>query len=250
VRDSAIAEARKALAMDEKSPEGHLALAMVKYQNFELREAAKSFERVLQLNASHGDALHDYAHLLVETKHADEGIAMMRRAVEVEPLNPHFQYCVGQVFLFARQWDACIQATLKVVEMDSSFDRGYIEWQLGDANLYRGDTSKALEHFKTRRDRLQDWGAGFWYHYFSGNKRIAEQEWEKVKPLAVKTRWFSLVFKRYAWMKDKEQTLTWLERAYDERDPNLPWANTFPEFDFLIGDPRFEALMKKAGFRD
>jgi serine/threonine protein kinase/tetratricopeptide (TPR) repeat protein len=249
-RDSTIAEARIALSMNEKSPEAHLALAMVKYQNFELREAAKGFERVLQLNPSHGEALRWYAHLQVETKHTKEGIAMMRRAIEAEPLNPGYQYSLGQIFLFARQWEASIQATLKVVEMDSSFDRGLIEWQLGDAHLYRGDTSKALEHLKIRRDRLQDWVAGIWYLYFSGNKKAADQEWEKMKPLVAKSRWWSFPFKFYAWKKDKEQTLTWLERAYDERDGGLPTANSFPEFDFLIGDPRFEALMKKAGFRD
>jgi hypothetical protein len=158
---------------------------------------------------------------------------------------------MGQVLLIARQWDACIQATLKVAEMDSSFSQGLIEWQLTSAYLYRGDISKALEHLKIRRDKLQDWGAaGFWYVFFSGNKKIAEQEWEKVKLQAVKAKSFSLLSKKYAWMKDKEQTLTWLERSYDERDSFLFWANTFPEFDFLIGDPRFEALMTKAGFRD
>jgi hypothetical protein len=175
---------------------------------------------------------------------------MMRRAVEVEPLNPHYQYCVGQVFLFARKWDASIQATLKVAEMDSTFDRGMIEWQLGDANLYRGDTSKALEHLKIRRDRLQDWSAAYWYQFFSGNKRMAELEWAKCTPLAQKYRFFALFYRRYAHTKDKEQTLTWLEKAYAERDGGLSWANTFPEFDFLNGDPRFEALMKKAGYRD
>jgi len=250
VRDSAIAEARKALAMDEKSPEAHLALAMVKYQNYEWREAAKSFERVLQLNPSHGDALHDYAHLLTETKHFDEGIAMMRRAVEVEPLNPHFQFCVGQIFLFARQWDACIQATHKVSEMDSSFAYDWVLEQLAWANLSKGDSTKALEHFKMLSSRYQNPFADFMVEFILGNKAKAEKHFVRMKAQNEKLGWFRDINYGYALMRDKDRLLNSLEKSYDVRSGSLILANTLPQFGFLIGDPRFEALMKKAGFRD
>ena len=51
-------------------------------------------------------------------------------------------------------------------------------------------------------------------------------------------------------MKNKEGILNSLDKSYDARSGSLVAANTLPQFDFLIGDPRFEALMKKAGFRD
>jgi hypothetical protein len=49
---------------------------------------------------------------------------------------------------------------------------------------------------------------------------------------------------------DKGETVTWLEKTYELRLSYFQWVNTFPQFDFLIGDPRFEALMRKAGYRD
>jgi eukaryotic-like serine/threonine-protein kinase len=248
VRDSAIAEAWKALAMNERSPEALLALAMVKYQNFELREAEREFEKVLQINPSHGDALHEYAHLLSETKRGDEGIAMIRRAVEVEPLNPHFQFCVGQVFLFARQWDACIQATLKVIEMDSSFANDMVLDQLAWANLFKGDSAKALEYLRTFSDRYKDPFADFRIAYIMGNKERAQQLFAKVKSQNEKKGWYRDINFGYALMKDKEGILVSLNKSYELRSGSMFAAHSLPLFDYLVADPRFEAVMKKSGF--
>jgi hypothetical protein len=51
-------------------------------------------------------------------------------------------------------------------------------------------------------------------------------------------------------LKDKEQTLKWAAQLYADLSYDTPFLNVFHDFDFLRGDPRFEALMKKAGFRD
>ena len=43
----------------------------------------------------------------------------------------------------------------------------------------------------------------------------------------------------YAYAGDKDRCLEWLERAYEVRDPNLPYL-WMPDFDFLRSDPRFQ----------
>jgi hypothetical protein len=47
---------------------------------------------------------------------------------------------------------------------------------------------------------------------------------------------------------DKEQALTWLERAYDEQDPWLFWLKTWPPLDPLRSEPRFQALLCRVTF--
>jgi hypothetical protein len=49
-------------------------------------------------------------------------------------------------------------------------------------------------------------------------------------------------------LDDKEQTLTWLERAYAEKDPYLFWLKVGPSYDPLRSEPRFQALMRKLNF--
>jgi serine/threonine-protein kinase len=41
--------------------------------------------------------------------------------------------------------------------------------------------------------------------------------------------------------------LEWLERAGEERSPQLVFLSVEPVFDGLRGDPRFAALRKKLG---
>ncbi len=42
--------------------------------------------------------------------------------------------------------------------------------------------------------------------------------------------------------------MTWLERAYEERDPLLIAAKTDPRLDSLRSDPRFQDLLRRIGF--
>ncbi len=47
---------------------------------------------------------------------------------------------------------------------------------------------------------------------------------------------------------DTEEAMTWLERAYEERDPFLLVAKTDPLTDPLRSDPRFQDLLRRIGF--
>ncbi len=47
---------------------------------------------------------------------------------------------------------------------------------------------------------------------------------------------------------ETEEALTWLERAYEEREPLLIGAKTDPLLDPLRSDPRFDDLLRRIGF--
>ncbi len=42
--------------------------------------------------------------------------------------------------------------------------------------------------------------------------------------------------------------MTWLERAYEEREPLLLFAKIDRRFDPLRSDPRFDDLLRRIGF--
>jgi tetratricopeptide (TPR) repeat protein len=52
---------------------------------------------------------------------------------------------------------------------------------------------------------------------------------------------------RYAIIGKKEQALNWLEKAFENSDPELPTVNNDPDFDDLRSEPRFQAIIKKMG---
>jgi hypothetical protein len=46
-----------------------------------------------------------------------------------------------------------------------------------------------------------------------------------------------------------ERVFEWLERAYDEGNPDLIELNSEPVFDGVRGDQRFDGLMQRIGWK-
>jgi hypothetical protein len=51
----------------------------------------------------------------------------------------------------------------------------------------------------------------------------------------------------YARVGNKEKSLEWLQKAYEERNGNLTLVNSEPDYRGLHGDPRFADLLKRMG---
>ncbi len=57
------------------------------------------------------------------------------------------------------------------------------------------------------------------------------------------------VASRAAIVKDREQTLRWLERSLQEGDPTLGGIRFFARYDFVRDDPRFQAIVQKTSYQ-
>jgi hypothetical protein len=51
----------------------------------------------------------------------------------------------------------------------------------------------------------------------------------------------------YLYAGDRDRALEWLEKSYEERDPNLPFIGRGPKWDPLRSDPRFQDLLRRIG---
>ena len=49
---------------------------------------------------------------------------------------------------------------------------------------------------------------------------------------------------------DLDGTFAWLDKMYEERSPLLILMNEHPRYDRLRGDPRFQQLLRKIGFKE
>jgi tetratricopeptide (TPR) repeat protein len=49
---------------------------------------------------------------------------------------------------------------------------------------------------------------------------------------------------------DLDGTFAWLDKMYEEHNPELIWMNQQPRYDRLRGDPRWHELMRKIGFTE
>jgi hypothetical protein len=53
---------------------------------------------------------------------------------------------------------------------------------------------------------------------------------------------------RYQDAGDNDRAIDWLEKAYEEHDPNLPYLGN-PLYDPLRSDPRFQELLRRMNLR-
>jgi hypothetical protein len=68
---------------------------------------------------------------------------------------------------------------------------------------------------------------------------------------AANRRYIPAAYFAVLWMGlgDKNQALTWLDRAYQERSEHVLYLGIEPLVDPLRGDPRFEKLLEKIGLK-
>ena len=52
----------------------------------------------------------------------------------------------------------------------------------------------------------------------------------------------------YNGLGQREETLAWLERGYERRDPKMVFLKVEPKWNNLRGDPRFQDLLRRVGF--
>ena len=52
----------------------------------------------------------------------------------------------------------------------------------------------------------------------------------------------------YSRLQDKDKTLEYLNKAYEQREPGITEIKVRPSHNFLRDDPRFKELVKKVGF--
>jgi tetratricopeptide (TPR) repeat protein len=53
---------------------------------------------------------------------------------------------------------------------------------------------------------------------------------------------------QYALLDDEAHAMTWLERAYDQRNGEVLFLRTAPELDSIRSSPRFRDLVRRIGF--
>jgi TolB-like protein/DNA-binding winged helix-turn-helix (wHTH) protein/Tfp pilus assembly protein PilF len=242
--------AQKAVLLDNSLSEAHAALSAVYAQEWDITNAVKETELAIGLNPGDAEAHHQYAYDLLHVGRADEAIAEVKRARELDPLNVVMNVDVGEILLYARRYDEAIEALEDAVEMDS--DRANAHYDLAIAYEMKGMSEQAFEEY-LRNEQLNgsedeqiallktDYAAmgltGYWHRTLQTEE--AESERGYIQPL--------ILAKAYARLGDRDAAFNCLERAYLENSPTLLDLKIDPSFDTLRSDPRYIDLVRRVG---
>jgi tetratricopeptide (TPR) repeat protein len=239
--------ALKAISLDDTLAEAHYALAAFKtWHDWDMPAADREWARALELDPSYPDGLAMHSHYLAIMGRPDEAMAQIDRALSLDPFNVTIHSFRAHDLLFARRFDDAATEARKALAMEP---RNFVALP----GIYMASAAKGLhkEALVAIRDYLAlvygvpDPGPQLDRAFVQGGfGAAAKQAAEVLAPRATKGEAVPTdVAMMYVLAGEKVQALDWLERAYQARDPNLPYLG-LPVYDPLRSEPRFQALMR------
>jgi eukaryotic-like serine/threonine-protein kinase len=245
------AAALKALEIDDRLAEAHLALGYASFAyDWDWPTAEKHYERALALNAAYPLLHASYSQYLAALGRTDEALAEAKRAVDLDPLNLYIYFRMARELYLARRFDQAIEQCRKMLDMDPGYPLAH--WQLGQAYAEKGMYREALSELE--KDKALTRGSSMTLAYLgnvlarSGERSRALQVLEELKAVSKQKYVYSAAFARvYAGLGDKDQAFAWLEQAYEEHSTALYFVKVDPIWDPLRSDPRFADLLRRMG---
>jgi tetratricopeptide (TPR) repeat protein len=242
--------ALRALALDNTLGEAHAALAYVTFfYDWDWPAAEREFKRAIELNPNDLDAHHWYSHFLMPQGRVEESLTESKRALELSPFDVLMNLHLAWHYYYARQYDQAFDQIQKTIEMDKTFVGPWPGLILEQRRKY----AEAIASFKEQL-RLSPSGnpillAALAHTYaVSGNREEAQKIIAELQELA-KTKYISSfqIASIYAGLGENDQAFALLEKAYEERSPELVNLRVEPSLDNLRSDPRFTDLAARIG---
>jgi tetratricopeptide (TPR) repeat protein len=244
--------AAHALRSDPQLAEAQFAMAYVNWRfDWDWTAAESRFRRATALDASHAISHLMLGHLLSQSGRHDEGRSSMRRARELDPLDPLMYGLSSQLEFQARNYPAALEDARRAIALDPEFWIGYMMQgqaldrmnlaeraidSLVQAGRFSGQNSKTVSlrgYVLAQAGRVEDAR-----EVLATLQAVARERY--VPPYAM-----ALL---HAGLGEREAVFGWLDRAYGARDVHLMFLPVDPKWDDYRQDPRFLALLSRCGF--
>jgi TolB-like protein/Tfp pilus assembly protein PilF len=247
--------ALKAIELDPSLAEPHTSLAFIaETYEWDWASSEREYKRAIELKPNDARAHHFYASYLTYVGQFDEGISEERLARDLDPLSlPVNNALAGRLLAAGRPQNALdqIRATL---DLDANFAPAH--QTLGWIYLKSQKSEQAVQEF---RHALQLSASNDIYLRsdlafacaVTGKRSEAEKALAEFKSLHDKgLAPAGSIGVIYGALGENDEAFAWLEKAYQERDPELTYIKVGRRFDPLRNDPRLQQLTRRMGLPD
>jgi TolB-like protein/Flp pilus assembly protein TadD len=246
------AAAQKAIELDNNLADPHASLAFIaETHEWDWATAQQEYKRAVQLNPGDARVHNWYAGYLMYVGRLDDGISEAKLARDLDPLSLPINNALAGRLLAAGHYDEALQQVQKTLELDPNFAPAH--QTLGWAYLRNGKREESIQEFQKALhlsgtddpDLMLDLGFAY---ATTGNRREAGKILAKLKSLQERGLVPSgSVAILYGALGDSNEAFAWLQKAYEERDPQLTYVKAGRRFEPLRHDPRFQALVRRIG---
>ena len=241
--------ARKAVALDDSLSEAHLSMAGNYYFfHWDWERAERETARTLELDPNNveGHVLRSY--VLETLNRTEESLAERKKAMELDPFVRPWD--LAQALLHAHQFDAALNEAR--ARSEAQPDNAGLRAMLVDAYMQKGMEKQAAQEWEASLQRAGNKEAALEVHQAferGGLRAVLDWKLTGLKERGMQGDYVAPLELAdvYACLKRKDEALHYIDRAYQEHDPQLVHLQTNPIYDFLHSDPRYQAVVRKMG---
>jgi tetratricopeptide (TPR) repeat protein len=241
---------RRAIELDDTVAEAHATLGVIlALYDWDWTGAEREMIRSIELNGSSPACRDQYAfYFLRPMGRIEEAISETQQALALDPISILFRVHLAFLYYLQNKYEHSIAQFRKVLEMNPNY---YLAnaW-MGNVHTLAGQYDEALACYAIAREADAD--SKFIDSLQAMTLARAGRRAETVALLQRITQraasdYISPVSIAYVHtaMGDADQAFENLDRAIQDRDPNLLGLKSNPIFESLRGDPRYRALLKK-----
>jgi serine/threonine protein kinase/Tfp pilus assembly protein PilF len=247
--------ALEALRLDNTIADAHSALGTVLGSGeFDWPGAEREFRRAKELNLSSAAVRYDYAWcyamwFLYPLGRLEQALAEMRRALDLDPLDPFYNALLGYLLHSTGQFEPAVAQLHHAVDLDPTFF--FSHWFLSSVYALNGRLDEAIA-VGEKANELSGGHAltlGLLGGVYGRAGRAAEAR-QFLEQLKARRRLTYVPSSAMAWahagVGERDESLEWIARGVEERDPTVVTAlKSAPVFDPLRSQPAVQALLRK-----
>lgn len=239
-RDAAV----KALQLDPSIAEAHVSLANIELDDWNWSGAKKELSKALALNPSYARAHVLYSWYLADMGKLDESVKEAEVARDLDPFSPGANVNFGLSLYFARRYDEALREFHRGLEMypDLGVWNFFMAWVYEQKQMFPEAYAQYHRSISLNKQTQRAEAIEQTYNRL-GYKGAVRQ----MIGFEIHDKIFPLVVHHCAVLGDEAYTMLCLERAYDERAPDVPGILVDPVLDPLRGSPRFRDLVRRMG---
>ncbi|MBI4502852.1 MAG: protein kinase [Gemmatimonadetes bacterium] len=245
--------AEEALRLGSGLAEAHAALGQVSYwHDWDFEAAEREFQAALRLNPDSVPALNWYPSYLAALGRGDEGIALSRRALQLDPVGVMTNQQLQYLFAVSGHHAEALQQGRRVLELEPNHILA-LDLQ-GVAHIGEGEYGEAVEVLRQAAE-ISEKGAYFAKafmavaHARAGERHEAERI---VKDLEDRSRREpaspATIALAHVALGNVDRAFEWIERGIESRDIWLLSLPSFEWWDPVRRDARFLQVMRRMRF--
>jgi serine/threonine protein kinase len=245
----------KALSLDETLPEAYILIADTKLTyDWDFKGAEEYFKRALELNSNSAMGHSWYSNYLISQGKFDDAIKEAQIGRNLDPMSCATISCLAAAYLYTGQFDSALTYVNEALSIDSA--NAFASFLLTQIQIAKGMYEQAIPRLQmaiasgdsTSLDVL------CFAYAASGQRAKARETLEELTRRSKRRYVSALSFAMtHCALGDTARVFEYLEKAYEERNPMMPFllAGPMPRFcEYVRDDQRFHALVKRVGLEE